>query len=80
MFLASISVLVCPIGLIITGILTDKIGRKKAILITYIPMIISWLILVFANSYRAILIARIILGYPFGKYFPSIFWKVLNIK
>lgn len=68
MFLASISVLVCPVGLIITGILTDKIGRKKAILIVYLPMIVSWLILAFANSYKAILIARIILGFPFGKF------------
>jgi SP family facilitated glucose transporter-like MFS transporter 8 len=65
---ASISVLVCPVGLIITGVLTDRIGRKRAIQIVYIPMIISWLLLVFADSYEAILIARIIQGFPFGKF------------
>ncbi|XP_025408087.1 facilitated trehalose transporter Tret1-like [Sipha flava] len=65
-WIASISVLVCPVGLIITGVLTDRIGRKRAIQIVYIPMIISWLLLVFADSYEAILIARIIQGFPFG--------------
>jgi len=59
--------LLAPVGLIITGILADKFGRKKAIQISFIPMILSWLTLMFANSFTTIMIGKILLGYPFGK-------------
>ncbi|XP_015373989.1 PREDICTED: facilitated trehalose transporter Tret1-like isoform X2 [Diuraphis noxia] len=58
--------LLAPVGLILTGILADKIGRKKAIQISFIPMILSWLTLMFANSFTTIMIGKILLGYPFG--------------
>jgi len=60
--------LLAPVGLIITGILADKIGRKKAVQISFIPMILSWLILMFANSFTTIMIGKILLGYPVGKF------------
>lgn len=66
-FTASICILVCPIGLLFIGVLTDKYGKRKTIQITLIPMIISWLLLAFANSYATIMIARVILGIPIGK-------------
>ncbi|XP_050439279.1 facilitated trehalose transporter Tret1-like isoform X2 [Adelges cooleyi] len=62
-WIASIPNLVCPIGLLITGILTDKIGRRRAIQTTYIPIITSWWMFAFARSYNVILLARIITGY-----------------
>ncbi|XP_050439283.1 facilitated trehalose transporter Tret1-like isoform X3 [Adelges cooleyi] len=65
-WIASIPNLVCPIGLLITGILTDKIGRRRAIQTTYIPIITSWWMFAFARSYNVILLARIITGYATG--------------
>ncbi|KAL4105322.1 hypothetical protein QTP88_020570 [Uroleucon formosanum] len=65
-WITSITVLICPIGLLIIGILTDKYGRRKTIQIVYAPMALSWLILTFANSYMTLLIGKITLGIPFG--------------
>ncbi|XP_050430104.1 facilitated trehalose transporter Tret1-like isoform X5 [Adelges cooleyi] len=65
-WIASVPNLVCPIGLIITGILADKIGRKKSLQITYIPLFLGWGLLAVAQSANAILIARAILGYSIG--------------
>lgn len=58
----------CSIGLIVTGILLDKIGRRKALQVMYISIILSWVILTFADSYKTILVARILLGIAFGKF------------
>ncbi|XP_060846869.1 facilitated trehalose transporter Tret1-like [Rhopalosiphum padi] len=65
-WIASLPILICPIGLLILGILIDKIGRKKALQISYIPIITSWLVLVYADSLKWIIIGRIILGISFG--------------
>lgn len=70
---ASITVLICPIGLLIIGILTDKFGRRKTIQIVYAPMALSWLIITFAESYTALLIGKIILGIPFGEFSNILF-------
>lgn len=68
----------CPIGLLVIGILADKIGRRKALQVAYIPIITSWLILANANSVRAIIIGRIVLGTTMGEFLFSI-PSVLNI-
>lgn len=60
-------ILVCPVGLLIVGILTDKLGRRKALQVGYLSLIISWLVLAYANSLRAIMIGRTILGIGLGK-------------
>ncbi|CAI6354660.1 unnamed protein product [Macrosiphum euphorbiae] len=65
-WITSITILICPIGLLIIGILTDKFGRRKTVQIVYVPMALSWLIITFANSYTTLLIGKIILGIPFG--------------
>ncbi|KAL4105324.1 hypothetical protein QTP88_020572 [Uroleucon formosanum] len=65
-WIASIPILVCPIGLLLIGILTDKLGRRKALQINYIPTIISWLVLAYADSLKLIMIGRIILGIGLG--------------
>lgn len=66
-FTASISPLGSPFSLIIFGILSDKIGRRKALQISFVPIITSWLVLALANSYRTILIGRVLLGFTCGK-------------
>ncbi|XP_050527759.1 facilitated trehalose transporter Tret1-like [Daktulosphaira vitifoliae] len=65
-WIASVPNIVGPFGLLLTGIITDKLGRRKSLQITYIPLILSWGILAYAESYKVILIARIILGYSIG--------------
>lgn len=65
--LASVSSLVSPFGLLIFGILTDKIGRKKTFQLSYVLITASWLILAYADSYETILIGRIVVGITFGK-------------
>lgn len=81
LILASIPVLFCPIGLLIIGLLTDKIGRIKSLQIAYIPLIISWLVIAYAKSLKTIIIGRIIMGTTFGKFFllTSFSIKLLNI-
>lgn len=59
--------LACPVGLIITAIMTDKFGRLFALKFAYVPMILGWTLLVFADSFVEIMITRILIGLPFGK-------------
>lgn len=73
LFSASVSVLVCPIGLLVTGVLTDRLGKRIALQIALIPMTLGWLLLAFADSYRTILVARILLGFPLGKFLTYYF-------
>ncbi|KAF0764434.1 facilitated trehalose transporter Tret1-like [Aphis craccivora] len=65
-WIASLPVLICPIGLLVLGILSDKFGRRKALQVGYIPIIISWLVLSYSYSLKSIVIARFILGTAFG--------------
>ncbi|VVC29771.1 Sugar/inositol transporter,Major facilitator superfamily domain,Major facilitator, sugar transporter- [Cinara cedri] len=61
-WIASVPILVSPVGLIVIGILTDKIGRKKSIQIAYIPMMISWLTLAYSTTLESVVVGRIMLG------------------
>ncbi|XP_050439289.1 facilitated trehalose transporter Tret1-like isoform X2 [Adelges cooleyi] len=65
-FTTSIPFLVCPIGLIVIGVLTDGIGRKKSLQVSYIPLVLGWFILSYAQSLNAIIIGRIMLGFSLG--------------
>ncbi|VVC36029.1 Major facilitator superfamily domain,Major facilitator, sugar transporter-like [Cinara cedri] len=65
-WIASIPSLISPLGLLIIGILTDKIGRRKAFQISFIPIIVSFLILAYSNTYETILIGRTVGGLIFG--------------
>ncbi|XP_050430138.1 facilitated trehalose transporter Tret1-like [Adelges cooleyi] len=65
-WIASVPNLMCPIGMLITGIIADKIGRRKSLQMTYIPFLLSWGLLAVAQSVNVILITRIIAGYSLG--------------
>lgn len=65
-WIASVSVLVCPIGMLMIGVLADKIGRRKTLQVAYVPIIASWFIIANANTVRAIVIGRIVLGTTMG--------------
>lgn len=55
-----------PIGSCIAGPLMDKFGRKKICLFSCIPQIISWLLLLTANTINLIYISRFIAGFSSG--------------
>lgn len=66
--LASVPLLVCPVGLIGIGILTDKIGRRRALQVAYVPNILSWVVLAYANTFETVIIGRVLLGTTIGKF------------
>jgi len=41
-FLADIVVICTPIGWIGIGLIMDRIGRRNAILLAYVPLLMSW--------------------------------------
>lgn len=55
-----------PIGAIVgavpSGILADKLGRKKTAMLIAIPYIISWILIVFAKNVTILFIARFLIG------------------
>ncbi|VVC36031.1 Major facilitator superfamily domain,Major facilitator, sugar transporter-like [Cinara cedri] len=65
-WIASIPSLVSPLGLLLIGILTDKIGRRKALQIAFMPIVVSFLILAYSNSYETIFIGRTVAGLMYG--------------
>lgn len=53
-------------GLAIAAIVTEKFGRRRAITILTMPVVISWLAMYLAQRMLVFMIARIILGLCFG--------------
>jgi len=65
-WLVSSGLLGCIIGVIITGILSDKIGRKKTLVISGFMFFISGIGCAFAPSFSMLVLARIIGGVGVG--------------
>lgn len=55
-----------PVGCILSGWITDKLGRKNAMLLVNVPHIGAWLLIHFATSVRDVYAAAIILGLGIG--------------
>lgn len=49
-------------GALPCGILSDKIGRKKAAMVISVPYIISFLLTVFATNVFTLYVARFLIG------------------
>ncbi|XP_060872174.1 facilitated trehalose transporter Tret1-like isoform X2 [Metopolophium dirhodum] len=49
-WIASISVLCTPVGAFLVGLVMDRIGRKKACLLTCLPLLASWIIATISSS------------------------------
>ncbi|XP_046483699.1 facilitated trehalose transporter Tret1 [Neodiprion pinetum] len=54
------------IGAVPAGTLADKIGRKKTILATAVPYLLSWIIIIFARSVALLCLARTLAGISVG--------------
>lgn len=68
-FIASLVIISQPIGALLAGPLMDYLGRKKAGIITNIPMLVSWMMIYFTEySLWPIYIARILAGLSSGKF------------
>ncbi|XP_025405802.1 facilitated trehalose transporter Tret1-like [Sipha flava] len=65
-WIASIPLLVCPIGSLVLGYFSDRIGRKNSLQLTYIPMIASWTLLSNAKCLEHIYIGRLLGGLATG--------------
>lgn len=63
---ASIASMATPAGCILTGWLMDAIGRKKAILITQVPVILGWIIIASATNVPMIYAGRMLTGLGSG--------------
>ncbi|KAK4877066.1 hypothetical protein RN001_009572 [Aquatica leii] len=65
-WLISLSTLASMIFSIPSGIMCDTFGRKTTLLFLTIPVIVGWLLILFANSIDIILIGRFITGIGTG--------------
>lgn len=66
LFTASLSSASTPIGCIFSGYLMDRIGRKKVLLFTEIPVILGWLCIAMATDIKMIYIGRLLVGFGSG--------------
>ncbi|XP_037050613.1 facilitated trehalose transporter Tret1-like isoform X2 [Bradysia coprophila] len=55
-----------PIGSVFSGLVSEPLGRKKAMILVNIPHIIAWTMLYFASSLEEIYIAAVLLGLGIG--------------
>lgn len=65
-WLASISFIGQPLGSVFSGLITEPIGRRRAMLLVNIPHIIAWLMLFNAKSLEATYAAFALLGIGVG--------------
>ncbi|EFN85330.1 Sugar transporter ERD6-like 6 [Harpegnathos saltator] len=65
-WIASLVTITLPIGSLIAGPLMDKFGRKVVCLLSCVPAIISWILLIFNKSIVIIYAARFIAGIAAG--------------
>lgn len=63
---ASLVTISLPLGSFVVGPLMDVFGRKKICLASCIPGLISWAMLIFANSIKMVYAARVIAGISGG--------------
>lgn len=63
---ASLSSLSTPVGCILGGYFMDRIGRKKTLLMTEIPMVIGWALISLATTVPMIYTGRLLTGLGSG--------------
>lgn len=69
---ASITAITCPIGGLISGYLSDRIGRKRTLILTDVIAMISWIIIGFSSRtdsqvlFIQLMISRTIIGVIIG--------------
>ncbi|VVC99832.1 unnamed protein product [Leptidea sinapis] len=70
-WLASVAYLVCIPCDFILAILSDKIGRKKSLLLTSLANAVSWVLLLVSTQFWALLLARAFVGFSMAGSFVT---------
>ncbi|XP_014484649.1 PREDICTED: facilitated trehalose transporter Tret1-2 homolog [Dinoponera quadriceps] len=65
-WIASVHSLATPFGSLLSGPLTETIGRRGTLQLSAIPLCIGWLIIGFSRSVISILVGRVICGLSVG--------------
>ena len=65
-FLASVHSLATPVGSLVSGPISDKFGRRKALLFTILPLFAGWSLIASASSHAIILLGRVVAGIAVG--------------
>lgn len=63
---ASLLYISMPVGSIISGWLTDRLGRKRAMMLVNIPHLVSWLLIYWASTVPEMYTAAVVLGIGIG--------------
>ncbi|XP_063709503.1 facilitated trehalose transporter Tret1-like [Culicoides brevitarsis] len=63
---ASMAFICQPIGSILSGVIVEKLGRKRAMIVVNLPHIAAWLMLYFAQSIEMVFVANLLLGLGVG--------------
>jgi MFS family permease len=62
----SINLVCVPLGCLGSGLLTNKLGRKRAMMVVNVPLVIAWIVLHFASSPPALYCALALTGFTGG--------------
>lgn len=65
-FAASIAYICQPIGSVLSGVVLEQLGRKRAMMIVNVPHIVAWLMLYYATNLKMLFMADILLGLGIG--------------
>lgn len=65
-WIASLVTISLPIGTVLTGVLMDKCGRKKANIFATIPFAVAWIVTATAQNVETIYCARLLAGIASG--------------
>lgn len=65
-YLATLSLIGHPLGSVISGPICDLLGRRKTMIIIAIPLLISMIMLSFAQSFVVICFGFFLLSFMFG--------------
>ncbi|KAH0945112.1 hypothetical protein HN011_010969 [Eciton burchellii] len=65
-WIASMSSIGTPIGCLASGYMMDMFGRKRSLIITEIPALLGWLLIIFATDIRMIYAGRFFVGLGSG--------------
>ena len=60
------------VSTLVSGVVSDALGRKKSLIIGQLFILFGWVILYFAPNFYMLLSARCIIGFGVGIAYPSI--------
>ncbi|XP_023016449.2 solute carrier family member pippin isoform X1 [Leptinotarsa decemlineata] len=65
-WIASIHSAATPLGSLLSGVLMERCGRKLALQIASMPLILGWILIAFAPNHALLLLGRLIAGFSAG--------------